>query len=127
MFFSNWARDGTGIWMWKSVRVQLMLMGTTIGIEKKIHVKGHREGLSPGCSDCRSYGQSHSCSPSSLSPSHTNKATDGARSTRDIGLMSLPCILQYLDSHDEMSFQAKRSYTRNSECIILYINFSPAM
>lgn len=51
------------------------------------------------------------------------QVTDGAGSSRDIGLVILPCILQYLvllpqDSH----FQGKRSYTRNAESIILYIN-----
>lgn len=102
--------------MWNSVRVQLTFMGTTVGTENKVHVKVRREGISPGCSDCSSSVQSHSHFQSLLSPSHKKQATDGSRNSRDIGLMSLPCISQYLallpqDSHDEMSFLAKRSYT----------------
>lgn len=116
-----------GIWMWKSVRVQLTFMGTTVRAENKVHVKVHQEGISGGCHDCSSPVQSHSCFQSLLSPSHTKQATDSTRSSRDIGLMTLPCISQYLallpqDSPDERSFQAKRSYTQNGESIILYIN-----
>lgn len=38
--------------------------------------------------------QSHSHFQSSLSPSHTKQATDNARSSRDINLMSSPCVSQ---------------------------------
>lgn len=101
--------------MWKSVRVQLTFTGTTVGTEHKVQVTCW-EGISPGCSDCSSSVQSHSRFQSSLSPSHTKQATDSTRTSRDISLMTLLCISQYLallpqDSWDERGFQGKRSYT----------------
>lgn len=34
-----------GIWMWKSVRVQLTFMGTTVGTENKVQVKDVGRGF----------------------------------------------------------------------------------
>lgn len=111
--------------MWKSVRVQLTFMGTTVGREAKVQVKVHGEGMSPGCGSWRGSAQSHqshSRSQTSLSPSHTKQVTDSARSSRDIGLTSLLCILRYLallpqDSGDEMSFQGKTSPTEMQKAL----------